>query len=154
MHVLVSCKYKEDRRKGGVIVFPIISQWGLSVTMETRVLIRSAPKPYATPMMLHIKFDQDWPTGFRNIQVWKCRRRRTNGRWPLVYYKLTFWAFGSGELKIHRCLSWKCQRPFSSKSHMQFTVWYPPFCQQFTNHKQKILPNKHKTHFRNNLYSI
>ena len=34
-----------------------------------------APKPYAafppTPMMLHIKFDQDWPTGFRDIQVQK-----------------------------------------------------------------------------------
>ena len=23
-------------------------------------------------MMLHIKFDQDWPTGFRDIQVQKC----------------------------------------------------------------------------------
>ena len=23
-------------------------------------------------MMLHIKFDQDWPTGFRDIQVRKC----------------------------------------------------------------------------------
>ena len=22
-----------------------------------------------TPVMLHIKFDQDWPTGFRDIQV-------------------------------------------------------------------------------------
>ena len=22
--------------------------------------------------MLHIKFDQDWPTGFRDIQVQKC----------------------------------------------------------------------------------
>ena len=33
--------------KGGDIVFPIISQWGLSVAMETRVLIQSAPKPYA-----------------------------------------------------------------------------------------------------------
>ena len=30
-----------------------------------------------TPVMLHIKFDQDWPTGFRDIQVWKCGRRRT-----------------------------------------------------------------------------
>ena len=65
-------------------------------------------------------------------------------------YKLTLWAFGSGELKIHRCLSLKCQRPFSSKSRMQFTIWYPPFCQQFTNHRQKMLPNKHKTRFRNN----
>ena len=59
-----------------------------------------------TPLMLHIKFDQDWPTGFRDIQVWKCEQRWTttdNGRWtddaPLVYYKLTLWAFGSGELK-------------------------------------------------------
>ena len=25
-----------------------------------------------TPVMLHIKFDQDWPTGLRDIQVWKC----------------------------------------------------------------------------------
>ena len=52
MHVLVTCKYKKgsdqkQRRKGGDIIFPIISQWGLSVAMETRVLIQSAPKPYA-----------------------------------------------------------------------------------------------------------
>ena len=26
----------------------------------------------STPVMLHIKFDQDWPTGFRDIQVQKC----------------------------------------------------------------------------------
>ena len=52
MYVLVTCKYKKDwinkqPRKGGDIVFPITSQWGLSVAMETRVLIQSAPKPYA-----------------------------------------------------------------------------------------------------------
>ena len=66
-----------------------------------------------TPVMLHIKFDQDWPTGFRDIQVWKCGRRtteddgrrttddgrRTTDDGPLIYYKLTLWAFGSGELK-------------------------------------------------------
>ena len=53
-----------------------------------------------TPVILHIKFDQDWPNGFRDIQVWKCgqRRRRMDDR-PLVYYKLTMWAFGSGQLK-------------------------------------------------------
>ena len=56
-----------------------------------------------TPKMLHIKFDQDWPTGFRDIQVWKCGRWRTtdddDDDGPLVYYKLTLWAFGSGEFK-------------------------------------------------------
>ena len=51
--------------------------------------------------MLHIKFDQDWPTGFRDIQVWKCGRRTTKtDDGPLVYYKLTLWAFDSGELKL------------------------------------------------------
>ena len=52
MHAIDTCKYKKDRiknnrEKGGDIVFPIISQWGLSVAMETRVLIQSAPKYYA-----------------------------------------------------------------------------------------------------------
>ena len=54
-----------------------------------------------TPVMLHIKFDQDWPTGLRYIQVRKCdngRRTTTDGD-PLAYYKLTLWAFRSGELK-------------------------------------------------------
>ena len=44
MHVLVTRKYKKrsdqkQPRKGGDIVFPIVTQWGLSVAMETRVLI-------------------------------------------------------------------------------------------------------------------
>ena len=52
MPVLITCKYKKrsDQKqpgKGGDIIFPIVSQWGLSVAMETRVLIQSAPKPYA-----------------------------------------------------------------------------------------------------------
>ena len=33
-------------KKGGDTIFPIISQWGPSVAMETRVLIQPAPKPY------------------------------------------------------------------------------------------------------------
>ena len=52
MHVLLTCKYKKvsdqkQSRKDGDVVFPIISQWALSVAMETRVLIQSVPKPYA-----------------------------------------------------------------------------------------------------------
>ena len=63
--------------------------------------------------MLHIKFDQDWPTGLRDIQVRKCKifviQGQVTPKWvvwsgpksnsSLVYYKLTLWAFGSGELK-------------------------------------------------------
>ena len=53
LHVLVTCKIikkgsdQKQLRKSGDIVFPIISQWELSVAMETRVLIQSASKPYA-----------------------------------------------------------------------------------------------------------
>ena len=78
MHVLVTCKFIKDRikkrpRKSGDIIFHIISQWGLSVALETSVLIESAPKLCAafppSQMMLYIKFDQDWLIGFRDIQV-------------------------------------------------------------------------------------
>ena len=44
--ILVTCKYKQDRIKNNrdkveTLFFPIISQWGLSVAMETRALIQS-----------------------------------------------------------------------------------------------------------------
>ena len=90
-----------------------------------------------------------WLQRYSSLKVWRTTDGRTDGRRPLVYYKLILWAFGSGELKIYRCLSFKCQRPFSSKSRMQFTIWYPPFCQQFANHRQKMLPHTHKIRFRN-----
>ena len=32
------------------------------------------------PVMLHIRFDQDWPTGFRDIQVQKCKIFVIQGR--------------------------------------------------------------------------
>ena len=75
MHALVTCKYKKDgiknnREKVETTFSPIISQWGLSIAMETsfdpfcpKTLCSLSP----TPVMLHIKFDQDWPTGFRDI---------------------------------------------------------------------------------------
>ena len=37
------------------------------------------------PVMLHIKFDQDWPTGLRDIQVRKCKMFVIQGQaTPLV----------------------------------------------------------------------
>ena len=33
-----------------------------------------------TPMMLHVKFDQDWPTGFGDSQVQKCEILATPGQ--------------------------------------------------------------------------
>ena len=58
------------------------------------------PFPYPNDVWsFHIKSDQDWPTGLRDIQVWKCGWRWTDNvslvYVSLVYYKLTF---SSGEL--------------------------------------------------------
>ena len=48
MPVLVTYKFEKDliknNRKGQDIVFPIISQWALTVAMETGVLIQPALK--------------------------------------------------------------------------------------------------------------
>ena len=62
-------------------------------------------------MMLQIKFGCNRPAGLGDIHVWKCGRThgrtdgrtdaRTDARTParVPSYKLTLWAFGSGELK-------------------------------------------------------
>ena len=60
---------KKQPRKGGDIFFSHYKSMGVSVAMETRVLIQSARSLSPIQVMLHIKFDQDWPTGFRDIQV-------------------------------------------------------------------------------------
>ena len=77
MVVLVTCKNKEETVQMKELewsqAFPIITLCELSVAMETRVLIRSSPKPNAvnlhTPIMLQMKFDSDWLAGLRDIHV-------------------------------------------------------------------------------------
>ena len=109
MHVLVTCKYKKDRIKNQwdkveTSFFLIISQWVNFCCHGNQSFDPICPKTlcslFPPPVMLHIKFDQGWPIGFRDIQVWKCGRQRQMDDEPLVYYKLTLWAFGSGELNI------------------------------------------------------
>ena len=85
---------QKQPRKGGDIVFPIISQWGLSVAMDTRVLIQSASKHYAAfphPKWCYtqnlIKIGQHASEIFKFESVDDGRRWMDEG--PLVYYKLT-----------------------------------------------------------------
>ena len=46
MPVLVTCKFEKDLVKN------------------------NREKVEITPVMLHIKFDQDWPTGFSSSKLW------------------------------------------------------------------------------------
>ena len=68
--------------------------------METRVLIQSAPKPYeAFPHpsdATHKIWSRlaNWLQRYSSLKVW------TTDDGPLLYYKLTLWAEGSGELKM------------------------------------------------------
>ena len=54
-------------------------------------------------MMLQIKFDQDWPTGFRDIQVQKCKMFVTQGQ---VTPKGVVWFGPKSNLPKLLCLSW------------------------------------------------
>ena len=74
MPVLITGKFektsdKKQQRKGGDIVFPIISQWALSVAMEFQSFDPICPKTLCnlstTLMMCHIKFDKHWPIGLK-----------------------------------------------------------------------------------------
>ena len=49
--------------------------------METRVLIQSAPKPYAAfpPPQLHTKFDQEWP-------IFKFKSVDNDDRWTMDHW--------------------------------------------------------------------
>ena len=78
LHVLVTCKYKKDRTKSNrekveisfspIIIGAFCSHGHQSFDPICLKTICSLSPP---PVMLHIKFDQDWPTGLRDIQVWK-----------------------------------------------------------------------------------
>ena len=114
---------KQPRKCWGII-FPIISQWGLSVAMKTRVLIQSAPKLYAAlpppPMTLQIKFDQEWPTGFRDIQVQKCEIFVTQGQ---VTPKSVVWFGPKSNSTEFLCLSWLTAILMMIRSKMNELAW-------------------------------
>ena len=73
--------------------FTIVRVWELSVAIEATVLIQSTqihfaviPQPSPVSTMLHMKFDQDWPTGLRDSQLLKVW---TMYDVPSLYYKPT-----------------------------------------------------------------
>ena len=92
MHVLVTCKYKKDQIKNNrekvETSFSHYKSLGVFCCHGNQTFDPICPKTLCslspTPVMLHIKFDQDWPTGFRGIQVWMCGRRRTTDHWYTI----------------------------------------------------------------------
>ena len=77
MHVQVTCKYKKDwiknTEKRWRHCFPHYKSMWAFCCHGNQSFNPICPKTLCslspTQVMLHIKFDQDWPTGFRDIQV-------------------------------------------------------------------------------------
>ena len=88
MPVLITCKYKKDRiknnRKRWRHHFPHCKSIGAFCCHGNQGFDPICPKTLCSlspiPMMLHIKFDQDWPNGFRDIQVQKSEIFVTQGQ--------------------------------------------------------------------------
>ena len=88
MHALITCKYKTDRIKNNEEKVETSFSHNKSVgdfychgnQSFDPICSKTISILSPTPMMLHIKFDQDRPTGFRDIQVQKCKMFVTQGQ--------------------------------------------------------------------------
>ena len=128
MHALITCKYKKDQIKNNQekveTSFSHYKSMGAFCCHENQSFDPIYPKSLCslspTPMMLHIKFDQDRPTRSRDIQVQKCKMFVTQGQ---VTPKWVVW-FGpklnSTELL---CLSWLPATFMMIRSKMNELAW-------------------------------
>ena len=101
MHVLVTCKYKKDQIKNNRHLFPHYKSMGAFCCHGNQSFDRVCSKTLCSLSSTQwlIKIGQLEIFEFESVDDDDGRRRRTDDG-PLVYYKLTLWAFGSGELKI------------------------------------------------------
>ena len=75
------------------------------------------------PVMPHIKFDQDWPTGFRDIKVWKRKIFVIQGQ---VTSKLVLSGPKSNSFEL-LCLSWLPATLMMIRSTMNELAWRQHF---------------------------
>ena len=112
MHVLVTCKYKKDpiknnREKVETSFFPLLVNGGFLLPWKPEFWSNlhqnlMQPFPHSSDATHKIWSGlTSWLQRYTSLKVWTTttddgRRRTDDG--PLLYYKLTLWAFGSGEL--------------------------------------------------------
>ena len=116
---------QKQQRKGGDIIFPIISQWGggggLSVAMETRVLIQNLMQPFPHPNdATHKIWSRLANSGFRDIQVQKCEIFVTQGQ---VTPKRVVWFGPKSNSTELLCLSWLPATLMMIRSKMSELAW-------------------------------
>ena len=126
MHVLVTCKNKKDqikkkkkkkkkREKVETSFSPLKVNGGFLLSWKPEFgsnLPQNLMQPFPHPSDATHKIWSRlayWLQRYSSLKVWTTddddgRRRRRTDDGPLVYYKLTLWAFGSGELARARKL--------------------------------------------------
>ena len=77
-----------------------------------------------TKVMLHIKFDQDWPPGFRDIQIQTCEIFITQGQ---VTLKLVVWFGLKSNSTELLCLSWLPATLMMIRSKINELAWRHQF---------------------------
>ena len=132
MHVLVTCKYKKDRFKSNrerwrhhfshyksMGAFCYHGHQSFDPTC-LKTLCSLSP----TQVMLHMKFDQDWPTGLRDIQVRKCKIFVIQGQ---VTPKWVVWSGPKSNLSELLCLSGLPATSMMIRSKMNELEWRQHF---------------------------
>ena len=76
------------------------------------------------PVMLLIKFDQDWPTDLRDIQVWKCKIFAIQGQ---VTPKWVVWSGPKSNSSELLCLSWSPATLMMIRLKMNELAWRQHF---------------------------
>ena len=123
MHALITCKYKKDRIKNNQekveTSFSHYKSMGAFCCHGNQSFDPIFPKTLCSlspnPLMLHMKFDQDRPTGFKDFQVQKCKMFVTQGQ---VTPKWVVW-FGPKSNSIELlCLSWSPATLMTIRSKM------------------------------------
>ena len=76
------------------------------------------------PVMLYIQFDQDWPTGLRDIQVRKCKIFVIQGQ---VTPKIVVWSCPKSNSCKLLCLSWLPATLMMIWSKMNELAWRQHF---------------------------
>ena len=128
MHVLVTCKYKEDGSKATEKRwrhhFPPYKSMGAFCCHGHQsfdpICLKTLCSLSPTPVMLHIKFDQDWPTGLRDIQVRKCKIFVIQEQ---VTPKSVVWSGPKSNSFKLLCLSWLAATLMMIWSKMNELAW-------------------------------
>ena len=114
MHVLLTCKYKKgsDRKQSRKDGNRSDLSQNLMQPPPANPHISTPPPTTKKKKQQKTKknkktTDKFWQTGLDDIFVHKCvRRTSTTDARALLYYKLTLWAFGSGELTSKQNISY------------------------------------------------